>query len=359
MYKRLFCILILCVFLLSGCESKTVEVPELLEPVNAKADTAVARLGDIYSMETYDGTVYPDTVEVHFTMDGVLSEMAVVPGQEVKKGEVLAILDDEPEQKELVQLTDELENMKSDNAYTSQQQGLDLQILRLQIKKLEAEQADELNIAKLQGDLEKLELVQRQTSQVYTLQIRQMEKRKKKIQTESLKKKLVAPCSGKVVYVKDIETGDNIKAYETLIVLADDSKLHIQGEYIQESVIKNASRVYTIINGTEYDIEYIPLDTSEVLDLKQAGKVPASSYSIEADHISAGDYACIYIKKNEKKNVITIPKKALYRDTAGYFVYKRQDDSYQKCNVEVGISTAIQVEITKGLRTGDVVYVQE
>ena len=48
-----FLILMVSMFLLSGCNSnKEIEIPELIEPVSTKMDTAVVSRGDIYTLTT-------------------------------------------------------------------------------------------------------------------------------------------------------------------------------------------------------------------------------------------------------------------------------------------------------------------
>ena len=60
----------------------------------------------------------------------------------------------------------------------------------------------------------------------------------------------------------------------------------------------------------------------------------------------------------DKENVLTIPANALYRDEKGRYVYKIVDKQRVRCNVTIGITNEIKVEILEGLQEGDVVYVQ-
>ena len=77
------------------------------------------------------------------------------------------------------------------------------------------------------------------------------------------------------------------------------------------------------------------------------------------DSIQCGQYALIEIMDTHKEKVLTIPVNALYRDEKGHYVYKVIDNERIRCNVTVGMTTDIEVEITEGLQEGDVVYVKE
>jgi hypothetical protein len=77
------------------------------------------------------------------------------------------------------------------------------------------------------------------------------------------------------------------------------------------------------------------------------------------DMVQSGDYACICVKSKLKTDVLNIPNKSLFHDAEGDFVYLMVNNKLERCSVEIGEKTEIQVEIRNGLAEGDVVYVQE
>ncbi|HWT76812.1 MAG TPA: efflux RND transporter periplasmic adaptor subunit [Mobilitalea sp.] len=359
MYKKLFVILLASAVFLSGCKSKEPAVPVLAEPVGSDMDTAVVTKGDIYELTTYDAKVYPETQEVCFPVNGTVKDIDVYLGQEVQKGDILIRLDDENSKKELAKLEAELEDTKINNEYNNEQQHLDLQILELNIRQKQKEKASEIDIAQMIADYDKAKLERQQTLELQQYEIEKKQDKIDEIKSLMEKNILTAPCAGSVVYIKEIHRKDQISAKDTVIIIADASKLHVQSEFIDANVIKNASQIYAIIKNKEYAIEYIPLTTDEQIKMKNKQGVIESSFSVENDNnIASGDYACICIKDKLKNNVLTIPKNALYSDSEGEFVYRMIDGSIERCNVETGIETDIQVEIKSGLEEGDVVYVQ-
>lgn len=359
MYKKLIVILIASFVFLSACETEKTVVPTLAEPVGSDMDTAVVSRGDIYDLLTYDAKVYPEIQEICFTVNGVVNDIDVYLGQKVHKGDILIRLDDANMKKELETLKAELEDIKINNEYNNSLKELDIQIIELNLVQKKEEKAAAIDIAMMNADYENGKLEQQQTFELQQFEIEKKQTRIEEIKVQMDKNIIKAPCTGKLVYIKELHRGNQISAKDTVMIIANETKLHIQSEYIQENVIKNASQIYALIKGKEYDIKYQPITTDERIKLKNGQTSIESRYTIEnSKNFVAGDYSAICIKDKMKTDVITISKNALYSDAEGNFVYKMVDSSIERCKVEIGIETNIQVEIISGLEEGDVVYVQ-
>jgi RND family efflux transporter MFP subunit len=360
MVKRLLVIFLISLIFLSGCSKKVDSIPTLKAPVKGKMETAVVSRGDIFELTTYDAKVYPDLQVIYPTMDGSMKELKVNLGQDVKKGDILAYLDSTELSDNLKQLEETMEDAKTNNKYNNSQQELDMQILELNIRQKIDSKAPEIEIAQMQADLEKLELTKQQTlkKQEYDIKKLQMSIDEAKAVLENTVIK--APSSGQVVYINTFETGAKLSMDNPVIIITDESKLHIQSEYLEQNIFIDASQVYAAINGKEYEIEYIPLESDQIVKMKDNGAAIESRYSIvgNMDGITSGDYACIGVKNKVRENVINIPKNALYSDAEGNFVYRMTDGVFTRCNIETGMETDIQIEIISGLEEGDVIYVQ-
>jgi multidrug efflux pump subunit AcrA (membrane-fusion protein) len=360
MIKKLVAVMMISVILIGGCDKKDIAVPTLKEAAGGKMDTAVVTRGDIYKLTTYDAKIYPNIEEVYSAIDGKVKEVSVYLGQEVKAGDILMKLDDTKIKEQLTQLQKQLEDARINNKYDKMQQEFDIRIMELNLKQKIEENASEIDIALMKADLEKLKLINQQTLDLNSYYLEKMQKKMNALKKELDKTALKAPCSGNIVYMKELHLNGRVSVDEPVIIITDISKLHLQSDYIDISRIKNASQIYAVIKGKEYEIEYIPFEAEELLKMKNSGIVLDSRYSINADsNISSGDYGSIYIKDNFKTNVIIIPKNALYSDSSGNFVYRIIDNNLERCNVEIGKETDIQVEIISGLTEGDVVYVQK
>jgi hypothetical protein len=360
MVKKLYKMIFVSLILLSSCEKKDSVVPVLKDSIGAEVDTALVSRGDIYNLTTYDAKIYPDVSEVYFTTDGRLKSIHVYLGQEVKKGDLLISLDDKEKLEELSRLEKELDERIIKNDYENIAQDIDIQIQKLNIERMNRDNASEIEKAQMMAELGKMELLKLQTLEIQQYNVEKIQNKITAIQVEIEKNKIVAPFSGSVVYIKDIKLQEQISAYDPLIILADHSKLHLQSEYIAEGLIKSASQIYAVVNGKEYNIEFIPLERDEIITLNNNEGIIESKYYIQAEGegIAVGDYGCIYIKDNLKKDVIYIPRNAIYSDSEGDFVYLLIDEKLVRSSVEKGIETDIQVEIKSGLEEGDVIYVQ-
>ena len=81
---------------LSGCSSLSQaqnEAPALLEPVSVAENTIPVQRRDLYVATSLDVSVVPKNTKLYFSMDGKISSVTVTEGQLVKKGDVLAQID--------------------------------------------------------------------------------------------------------------------------------------------------------------------------------------------------------------------------------------------------------------------------
>mgnify|MGYP000492099137 CR=1 FL=1 len=360
MRKRLLAILLLISLIsLSGCKEKVEEdIPVLKAPVQGKMETAIVSRGDIFELTTYDAKVYPALEVIYPATDGTLKEVKVNLGQEVNEGDVLAYLDSTQLANKIEQLEDSIADAITSNNFSNQLQQLDIEIMELNIAQKINNNAPQLEIAQMQSELEKLLVSREQTikKQEYDLKKLQYSLDEAKAQLEDTIIK--APITGKVVYINSY--GGRVSKDNPVIIITDESSLHIQSDYMEKNTFINANQGYALIKGKQYDIEYIPLESDQLVKMKDNGITIESRFAIkgEMDDITSGDYACICLKNKVKENVLTIPKNALYSDADGKFVYRMTDGAFVRCNIETGIETDIQVEIISGLEEGDVVYVQ-
>lgn len=361
MRRRILAILLLIALVLfSGCSKKAEEsVPVLKAPVQGKMETAIVTRGDIFELTTYDAKIYPALQVIYPEVDGVLQEVCVYIGQEVKKGDILACLDSTQLNEKINQLEDSIEDTEINNDFSNRLQQLDIDIMELNIAQKINSNASQLEIAQMQSELEKMKLVKKQNLEKQEYDLKKQRESLDEAREELEKTIIKAPISGKVVYI-DSYGGTNVSKDRPVIIITDESKLHIQSEYIDKNTFINANQAYALINGKQYDIEYVPLESDELAKMNDNGITVESRFAVtgEADNMVSGDYACICLKNKVKENVLTIPKNALYSDAEGNFVYRMNDGTFSRCNVETGIETDIQVEITGGLEEGDVVYVQ-
>ncbi|WP_156034638.1 efflux RND transporter periplasmic adaptor subunit [Clostridium sp. KNHs205] len=349
----------LLVLLLNGCEKAEQSVPVLSESAGTQLETAVVTRGDLFEMTTFDGKVYPELKELTFGTEGTVAEVKVALGDTVKKGDTLFLLKNEGLEQELASLKEQLKESEVNNSYEYDIQKLELEIQKLTLKQKQEEKAPAIEIAQIQANYDRQKLLLEQY-----LKVKDFDKKQLQVKIQELEKsmnsfRITAPADGKVVYLKETHLDTPVKEGDTAIYLADYSGLYIQGEYLEEAVVEKAELVYALIKGREYPLEYDPYTVEELLRMKNSSTGMGSRFRFkESGDYASGDYGCICLKNKVESNVLSIPKTALNSDGEEAFVYLVIDGALVKRTVKTGMETSIQVEIKDGLKEGEVVYVK-
>lgn len=362
MARRLTLLLVLGALIgLIGCASEEKVIPELLEPAGVQIDTAKARMDEIYNVDVYTGEIVPYVEELLFQREGIIEEVNVTLGDVVTKGQVLASLSDEESLLQIEELEEEIAQIKTSGEYSDRQKTADIEIARIELDKMEKDGAREQDCRLKKVDLQKLEKALEQSQELRQLELQELQEKLNKLRSKINNNQITAPFDGRVVYLESAKKGDTIVADQTMICVADESRLRLKTDYVSETVIKNSDTCYAMINGKEYNVTYVPYEQSEYVAMMISGSEMVSYFTIDAQdaELENGQFAVVMVTNAYKENVLTIPVNALYKDKNGTYVYKIQDGQQVRCDVTVGSSNDIKVEILEGLEEGDVVYVME
>ncbi len=347
---------------LFGCAERKLaaQAPELLEPVGAEADTAIAYKGAICEIETYEGLAVPKVKELSFAADGLIGEVNVYIGCPVKKGEILARLD-------VSAYETRLESLKSSADYESASYELehlqaqcDIEIAKIELEKLKASDAPDTELRGKQIEIETLQNKFDSDARLFELSMKERNREISKLEEAIESGVIVSPCDGRVVYCTASE-GGYAAAYAPLIWVADDSEIYISAKYISAEKVRSSYEVYATLAGKRVEVEYQPYDRAEYLSIVASGAEPKSKFTIkdnEGIQIESGMYAVIYVIRDYTDDALIIPSGALKRDNSGQlFVYKLTNGEKIKQTVKKGVATDALVQITEGLSEGDEVYV--
>ena len=345
---------------LSGCQKYEEEVPILLEPVGVEIDTAIAEYGNIYTMTVYEGEVLPYVEEVSFEVDGKLKEFKVSVGDTVEAGQLLAKLDDAALQEKIQMLEEEIKDIQIMGSFSDRKKAADIEIAVERLEMLESRRGSDEDKKAQQLEIELLNLELQETVELRDLELGRLNKQLQELKGEAAGMSLKAPISGNVVYIDEINVGDSVKGLETVMCIADESRLSITSEYIAPAFFKNAYKVSAQILDKEYDITYVPYEDAEYVKVLLSGGTLSSMFSVEEGAVlESGQYAVVKVWSYLEENVLTIPVNALYKDQKGRYVYKIEDGERVRCDVKVGVVSETKAEILEGLQEGDVVYVKE
>ncbi len=341
--KRLLVFLLVLSLILSSCAAEEAPRPDLLDPVNATLETAPVEYRQLSSIELYDGKVLPPIQELSFDISGYLYGLFVSPGEEVGEGEVIATIVGK-NYNDVANLKSEIAEYKEENESTFQY--------------IEAE----LELSRLSGaDTSELELKLKHEKEQVEFRLSEMEKRLAELQEGDTSLHYIeAPYDCRIIATAAIREGNFVNADIPLAAIEGNGDVMVTCEFIAERTINSLNSYYAIINGKEYELEYIPYTKQELKDYSTKDITPDTRFRLVNNDgsVSAGDYAKIVTVSDTVDHVLAVPLNAVYSDSTGKFVYEVVDNVRVRRQVKTGISDSIYIEILEGLTEGGYVYVK-
>lgn len=316
--------------LLVGCiflpKEEEVLAPPIKEPPKVTYETEEVKTGTIERKIMGTG-YFVSTLQqdLYFKYNsGRLKGLFVNEGDKVKKGALIAELD-----------TDSLESQ------------IKQQEIALRLAQMDYEYA--LNSGESKHNIERASLVAK------SAQIRLDE-----LIGEFNKSKLISPVEGVIIYKKDINIGETIDAYDTLVCIADPSKLQLQYIANEDSFefqlgmkvdIKFKNNMY---KGTVVMIPAnMPENVSE--DLKKAVRINLDKLPEDA---SIGSDAMITFTLEKKENVVVISTNLIRMASGRKFVHVLVNGVREERDLQIGIQSKTEAEIVKGLEVGDKIIIR-
>ena len=160
-----------------------------------------------------------------------------------------------------------------------------------------------------------------------------------------------------------VSAGDKVTAGASLVQVADFSRMKVSirvDEYdISDVHVGQTARV--TVTATEQTIE-TTIDSINYISAS-SGSVAyytATAYVDVPDGVYPGMQATISIPQSEAQNVVVLKLEAISFDETNqaYVLMQQADGTMEKVSITTGVSNGNYVEITSGLRSGDVVYVE-
>ena len=361
MPKRILCLSI-C-FFLCATAAFSEDAPELLAPIGVRLDTEKVIRGPISEIECFEGAVTTPVHELWFEVEGKLLNINVLIGDEVKAGDVLLTLDDRDIVRQIEKLDDQIDYTQKSYAIRERMMLLEVEKMNIEYLHMKEDGADEKALALKQFDILAARREIDQEKERFFIELYAVTGERDTAFAKTGRDKIVAPCGGRVVYIdQQLNPGDDVRAYTTLVCVSDDAKKMVTSKYVSEMRYAGNSRVSALIGGKEYPLTPIPADMKKNLAISLKGGELYSEFELsdeKADDVEIGQYALVCLESRRKEDVLLIPKNALQYDAAGRFVYKVVDGVRVRNPVKVGLSTKIAAEVLEGLSEGDEVYVKD
>jgi RND family efflux transporter MFP subunit len=320
----------------SGCALLPVEEealkPPLVKPAKQNFEVVDVKLGSIaQQLKNSASFVSSKTEDLFFKHSGGrLKSINVQIGDKVKKGDIVALLDPE-----------DLENQ-------IYQQKLNLEKVSLYYKLAEQQNADDavtLRLKKID-----IEIVQNEL---------------KHLNEQLEKTKLISTIDGVVTYASQEKEGDFMGAFVTIVSVADPTQVQLESRFSSSGDLSEVTlgmKVEVVMDTRKYQGKVLQTPSSTVYS---ADKVIQDRNSrtliIGVDglpkSVGLGAYADIVIVLKQKDNALIIPRSALSTFVGRDFVRILDGESRKEIDVEKGIISSTEVEITNGLKEGQKVII--
>ena len=355
--------LLLTAVLLSGCSEQTPAVPpQLREPAGVQADTVQAYRGEIYQLDIFEGSVRVVSEELFLEEGGTVARVYAYPGAQVQAGDVLLELEVGALTEQARKLEEELTYLRQEHAYADALVELDIELLEIELRQLQAQRADEMQLS-----LKKNEIAQKKAQLRHNRMLREpeMERRQKKldeIRAQSEACILRAPFDGRIVFSQEMAGGSQVSAYQTLMCISDESRFFIETANVSEGMLQAADFLYVQAGGEYAPVTVQPIDREEYIAAALSGNTPGTRFewadAAQSISFGEGDYAALYVVRDYHADALLLPVGVLAGEGAQQYVYVDEGGKQVRRTVEVGMMTDSLVQITQGLQEGEVVYVR-
>ncbi len=415
---------VFCLVAISGCTA--VEPPELLTPVGMGNDTAVVTRDTVSVSYYFNSAVVPYVESMYFENEGIISNVYFALGDSVKAGDVLYELDTEELNEQISNTEEQIAYNKKMDAMTIQGLELDIQIAQAEYDKLLRINAEAAAVSSVMqsssvsasstsavssapivsssvsipsssvaapssvsssssasssstvqpssppisqsqlvlalSDLNSALTKLAQAVETQLLIEKQLNSKLATLRASSTTPRITSPIDGVVVYTAGLVKGDSVEPYINIVSVADNSRVFLTGDFVSVVTAENAVKSTALIDGSEYEIEYIPIPTEELFALQLAEREIFSSFSILSPdtNLQVGQFAVIEIYTEIAENVLTLPINAVNNnDLIGDYVFIVEEDGRLTSRpITSGVKNDIKVEIVEGLEEGDIIYVQ-
>lgn len=331
--------------------------------------------GDIVQKITASGIINPiSTVDIGTQVSGIISEIYVDYNSEVKKGDLLALIDPQTFEATVSQRQAALDIAKAELEVTKN---------NIIYYKKHLDRIKKLNTSKYSADKE-LESAQRDYDNsvaekaLKTAQVKQAEASLKQAQIDLEYTRITSSVDG-VVISREVEVGQTVAASfntPTLFNVAEDlTKMQIEASVVEADIakVKEGQKVEfsvdsfpdEIFEGVVTQVRNNPITTSNVVTYQVIIGIDNKDLKLKP-----GMTANVDIITAQKQNVLLVPNKALrfyttdekgevkrYKDK-GVWILK--DKKPVRINVTTGVSDDDQTEISsKEIKAGDEVILED
>jgi len=369
----------LLTLLISGCQGKHRK---------GTYETCVVDKGNIETWEITEGVVEPaNEVLLLSPSASIITQINKEPGQQVKKGETIVVLNTKSVEDKIEQLNDQLavkHNNLEKNRLTARSAKADLahsiETKKLKISSIKSILADQEQLLEVGGispakfDKTKQELVladkelqlvqQKSTIKLAQLAadekglLLQIEIQEKELaqQKELLKRMQVKAPSNGIVLDIHAKVGEKIQGDKLLVTLSDLTRFKIKATINAKykNMIKTGVRAYVLVDNTRLEGRI-----GSIVPSLEGGNLQFSVYLTNNNHpiLIPNQKVELQIVKQARYNVLRLKKGDLLNNKKKQSVYVVSGDSAHQKDLKFGLITEEYLEVKNGLSEGDEVVI--
>jgi len=366
---------------LSACgllpTEEEVLAPPLVEPEQITYKTAEATIG--YIEDSIKKTAYfiPVIDKEHFftNRSGRLKAIHVKPGDTVKAGDVIAELLTNDIEKEIESQKILVDSLIKACSYIEQKSAIEIKAAENNLADLEKRHREMKENAGLYAanDIENIENeIKNQKINLEKLILdysNQLEMKKNELMLAELKLaqleeeldqcRLYASADGIVTYVLNINEGDIVDVYKTIVTISDPKVLYLEYKGSNSGDFKLGMKVQVTVNKKTYSGEVVLTAANVPFEEMEKYK---ETVQIKLDElpegVKMGDSAEIKLVRDFRENAVIIPKRAVRTYLGKDVVYVLEDGIRVERYVQKGIQSTSDVEITEGVKAGELVIIE-
>ena len=358
--KILLWSVVAALIVLSGCSAAVNDdIPELIEPRGMEPDIAIAEYGEIFNVVAVEGLVLPYIHELSFAASGIVDEVFVTVGTEVKAGDVIARLDSAMYEKSLIAAEDNLSYNVAVWELNEKKAEAQIEIAKIELEALVKSGASASSVELKKIEIAEMENKLNADKALWELTKGDLEQSIAQLSEQVECSVLTAPCDGTIVNNNAVE-GGYAMANSSLFRLAEDANLYISTAFVTADQIDKAIEIYGTVAGKKVEVEYVPMDRVEFISRNDRGDDMSSTFVVTDAgdvNVTSGMSSVIFIVTEREDNALIVPACAVRQDINGNFVYIVDENGTQiRRNIKRGIFNDAYVQIIEGLEEGDVVY---
>ncbi|NER15783.1 efflux RND transporter periplasmic adaptor subunit [Spongiivirga citrea] len=333
-----------------------------------------------------------------FRLNQIKIQDLVPEGTIVKKGDYVGKLDPSGVNELILDAQLNLETAQSkytqqqlDTTLTLKQERNAVKDLKFQIEETQLELKQSIyeppaTIRKLEINLEKKERDLREKEENYSIKKRQADAKMIEVGTEVSKNKkkladlvslqetftIYTDSPGMITYVKNWDggkrkVGGNISPWDPAIASLPDLTKMESKTYANEVDIRKIKKGLPVKIGfdafPEMEIEGVVTEVANVGEKKRGSDVKLFQILVKLnntnDALRPGMTTSNRIITNTKKDVLSAPLESVFTKDSTNYVFKKSGFSIVKQEVELGEANNDHIIIAKGLKSGDVVYLNK